>query len=843
MSRDIKDFIAGFTSGAGVGLGIRQQNMRENLANQKEGEPNSPELQEFDRANGTGNKRRGLFGRMKGVITDNWGSAPAAPTVTMAAPTESAVPWGQGDTAYYEDGGLVTRNAQRRWVQDATTGKMVPVAPSNETGDTPGPQDAPITVPELPPRDWRQDPVYSAPLETVPENKIVGREGAVPLNTEVTPSGNSPTNTEVVAETAVPTGAAPGGKPVGRTTTARKPLRDQTRTEAFDPELDKNDPDNVVGKMLDGGMQFASDAFHLKGDGVAVGTDPNKQKGQRAFLQGIGAADPEDVKALNQIALKQNPNLDKAALSMKRMEIIYRHYVTTGQTDKANKVAFELLQYGAGEAARMGGQAMQQFKAGDHKGALNTLVQAADDIPDGNSAKLTPDGKAVVFTNSKGQQVNSIPITPENIFNYALGLSNKSMYWQVIAQRAALTNPALQKDTAREGKSALDAARIKLIEARTAKLQGGGKGGGGSAGLPAELRNALTSIEGVPTSEVTPGGASIPEQGGGEPPIASGDDDEEDMGDIEQGGGDVPNGQPNATRNVMTEGPLTANRPTKSGLPAYDEPHPLEKWKGKNPYSEVLSNPKFTGYFATKEGRAARSVIEARAREKNKEVVEYNKNKREFERNARKEIAQAAKDDLIEYKGIHNQKDKSKEAGELFENIKSQFPDVQTEYKGADPSVFNTNIVKPTKIVDTAQSIATSNPNMPPNKALRIVGALTRAGTEEGEEGLTSFITHGTDRLGNYVISPKSNPQQRIVLRPDAFNDIEQMRLSLHKKLVADKKKPGFFKQVGDAITSPPRGEPLPRPVKAKPRVIGEDTTPVETIVPSTDRAVNLRIR
>ncbi len=962
MSNEIKSFVNGFTQGAGVGLAWRRDQRAEDAENRRDAlDPNqSPELAEFDRVNGTGKSKGGLFSRARGAINDVWGSsAPATgganrvsrlgalgvsgiPAPTVADP---AVEWGQGVDAYYQDGGLVTRNAQRRWVEDAQ-GRLVPLpAPSEETGGAPeanrtfNAYDDPTldsqrrnmgddgAYPALP-VTGRGDPVYNAPMNAVPENRIIGREGAVPLNDvredgpQITPSGNSPTSAVPTTEGAVGTGAAPGGKPVGRTVTARKGLRDQSRTEAFDPELDKDDPDNVVSKMLSGGMQFANHAFHLSGDGVAVGDDPNKVKGQRAFLQGVGAAEPADVQALDKIALQQNPDLDKAALAMKRMEIIYRHYVTTGQTDKANKVAFELMQYGAGEAARMGGQALQQFKSGDHKGAVTTLVSAVDAIPDGNTARLGPDGKSVVLTNGKGQTVNSIPITPENIFNYALGLSNKSMYWQVLANRAAITSTAMQKAAQGESRSVLDEARIGLIKARTAKLQGGGgKGGGVSAGLPPALKDALTSIEGVPTSEVTPAGnPPIPEEGGGDTtttwdgaPARNNSDGSVStevsitVTDPKLNGGKPTNipsmwggkevDQDTAIENAIkskktwptfnsideavkaasersnakgrgenvgvpyeatgeedldgeipqgdADGVTPRRRSAKTELPTYDEPHPLEKWKGKNPYSEVLANPKFTAYFATKEGKAARSVIEARAREKNKEVAEYGKSKREFERNARKEAETARKDDLAEYKGVHNQKDKSKEAGELFENIKSQYPDVQTEYKDADPSVFNTTIVKPTRIVDTAQSIATSNPNMPPNKALRIVGALTRAGTEEGEEELRSYIVHGTDRLGNMVITPKANPQQKIMLRPETYNDIEEMRMKLHKKLVEDKKKPSTFKKIYDAVATAPKAPPVPPKVKATPRVIGGegavDMPP--PIAPPADRPINLRIR
>lgn len=854
MGQEIKSFINGFTQGAGIGLAYNRDRREQERADQRDTlDPSSnPELQEFDRINGTGTpKKRGLLARA-GTIIDNWGGSNPAPVgggnrssriETLDAPSIAApavsdgAEWGQGVDAYYEDGGLVSDGRPSTVM---INGRPTTVMQKADGSYTPMPEATPVDIPELPPRDWKQDPIYSAPMNVVPENRIIGR-GAISLNDgseygpRVTPEGNSPT---AVAPTegggAAPVGAGPGGKPVANTVTARKPLRDQTRTEAFDPELDKDDPDNVVSKMLSGGMQFANNAFHLSGDGVAVGDDPNKVKGQRAFLQGVGAAEQGDVDALNKIALQQNPDLDKAALAMKRMEIIYRHYVTTGQTDKANKVAFELLQYGAGEAARMGGQALKQFKSGDHKGAVTTLVQAVDDIPDGNTAKVN--GNNVVLTNGKGQVVNTIPITPENIFNYALGLSNKSMYWQVIANRAAITSTAMQKANATEGKSAVDAARISLMQAREAKIRGGGGGGkgGGAVALPPELKNALTAIEGVPTSEVTPGG-KLPEQGGGEAPLATGEEDLDADGEpIEQG--DNPSAAP-GTR--VATGYLKEKR--GNGLPTYDEPHPLVKWKGKNPYSEVLSNPKFTAYFATKEGKAARSLIEARAREKNKEVTEYAKAKREFERAARKDAQAADKEDLAEYKGIHNQKDKSKEAGELFDNIKMQLPDVQKEYEGADPSVFNTNIVKPTKLVDTAQSLATSNPNMPPNKALRIIGALTRAGTEDGEAELKSYHVHGTDRLGNFVVSPKSNPQQMIYIRPDAYNEIETMRKALHSKIVGDKKKPTFFKKVGDVIANPPKGEPLPQKIKAKPRVIGEE--PAVDLPPPVDRPVNLRIR
>ena len=169
MSRDIKEFISGFSTGAGVGLGLRNQRMKEDqfersqTAGQYEDGQLRRKLETFDRANGRfvePRGGRGLLRRAAGWVGDQFsGGAPAAvtlPGTTVApprVPAMGAVDTGEGwgspeDIAMYEDGGIVTGD-----------------------GSTPEP-----TL-----EDRRNEPVYSAPM-TLAEDRIPTREAMIRLS-------------------------------------------------------------------------------------------------------------------------------------------------------------------------------------------------------------------------------------------------------------------------------------------------------------------------------------------------------------------------------------------------------------------------------------------------------------------------------------------------------------------------------------------------------------------------------------------------------------------------------------------------------------------------------------
>lgn len=333
---------------------------------------------------------------------------------------------------------------------------------------------------------------------------------------QVTPAGK-PVQALPIGGPSQGTGGAPQGKG------GRKALNDQTRTEAYDPELDGptealpapkgalpvegapntaakpalaggepynpaaggegSSPNAAVdyAAALDGGMAFARNTFHLDGGSAALpGTDQRQASGQRAMMKGVGAATPEQVRAIDQ-RVNHLPGVprDPSIWAIRRLEAVYRWYSMNGETDKANKAAFELIQYSAGQAAKYGDQGLAQLKAGNIPGAVQASVQGFNEIPNGQRA--TVNGNQVQISDVRtGQVVQTIPVTPQTVFNVALGLSDRSLYWQQLISRASMVKGV--GSTRSESQQDLDRARADYYRARTANV-GRGRGGGGGGGV------------------------------------------------------------------------------------------------------------------------------------------------------------------------------------------------------------------------------------------------------------------------------------------------------------------------------------------------------------------------
>lgn len=231
---------------------------------------------------------------------------------------------------------------------------------------------------------------------------------------------------------------------------------------------------------LKGGMEFAMHNFHLKGEGAMPMPSAHAERGKQALMTGVGAATPQMVEAID---AKVNANVprDETVWGIRRLEALYRFYSNRGETDKANKAAFELIQYSAGEAAKYGNLALEDIKAGNTNGAINNVVQGHAYIPDGH--KLEVQGsKAVVKDARTGATVQEFQFTPQQLFTAAMGLKNRSLYWDVLMQRANTVGKRASTQT--PAQEELTKARTDLVKARTDRLgktpiKGAGGGGGG----------------------------------------------------------------------------------------------------------------------------------------------------------------------------------------------------------------------------------------------------------------------------------------------------------------------------------------------------------------------------
>jgi len=891
----------------------------------------------------------------------------------------------------YERGGLAAGNTndyiRARQVAEEETKPRIPMLPSEEVYDENGQ-----------PTSWyaggrNKDVATSGPnMRAIPAGPDPERARSAPFEYPGAEVARAPV---LYDDKGQPTGIhmpAPGGNP-GSAGSTGKGGSDQQRTAAYDPEKEgppagsrqatgepvslapkravpsarerqpntnaggdglnrrdnsdystNNVSNDILGQALDGGIQYGMHVFHMKGDGVAVGKDPHQERGREAFYRGVGAAEPDSVRQVDDIVKATSADkqalegpLGQSMLGMRRLEIVYQHYVQTGQTEKANKAAFELMQYGAGESAKLGAAARDQLRAGDVNGATNNIVKALDEIPDGRKVTIGQDGKTAVWTDTRtGKVVGEYKFGPKELFDMALGLSNRSTYWNVIMQRAAMTNPGMQKDAKAAREEELLKSRIELNKARTDKLRQP-KALGASAD-PSPLAAQLEAIEAKriprPATQKEPA-APVPQGDGGTPGPREVDDAEEDA----THGLDAP---PDLKDRLPPESPVRLNKPTlrqgiapaesvpvsgpevaqppiapagkydtklspedeekfqkwagndkirrdtsdydmrgfwkaagkqaddghypdkfkkpshptfsdesvyhgkdgheggkwtqigkdkwafepgqtnlRNGIdktraylkqsdpgvelreaakeedlpgvpdvvlhndkpvamtppkaPEFNEPHPLQPYGGKNPYTALLADPKNSPYFATKQGRSDKTGLTRKAAEMDRDIQDWDHRRKEH----MAEFAKAHAGDVAalraEAKSVYDKPIAPVVSERLVqEHIK---PEIDALAKpDADPNVFKDGALKPDEGSAMTLQLLERNRALPVGHAVKMISELTRSGTPgEDDKSWRAFTPKGKDLAGNVIVQLNGDKSVELHLAPSTYKKINSV--------------------------------------------------------------------
>jgi hypothetical protein len=283
------------------------------------------------------------------------------------------------------------------------------------------------------------------------------RPGPLPKRAGVTPAGKG--------------GGGGGGRG------GRKQLGDQTRVEAYDPELDKMDPRNIgvidtegrnkgqvnrqvyaaspmthpeaYGKgedqftkgrtittsALKGATEFVADQFHQNTP------DAHTAEGYHALTFGKAGAPDDDTMRSVFAVVDPNNQLDYKHRLELATKTGYDWYMHNGQPEKAKKFAADALQYGNAKAQTYGNAAIEEMKAGNRDGAIKHLQTGYGWLPDGYHADPTADGKTMEIHDGKGNVVQKIPLDDKTVQNLAVGMATGTLYWDTVQHRAGVEKP------------------------------------------------------------------------------------------------------------------------------------------------------------------------------------------------------------------------------------------------------------------------------------------------------------------------------------------------------------------------------------------------------------------
>lgn len=206
---------------------------------------------------------------------------------------------------------------------------------------------------------------------------------------------------------------------------------------------------HTLSQALHGGIMALTSNFKLDPKAQAV-TDPQEMAAnQKAAMSGVGRPTPA---IMQQLAKTVDPNgeLTHSQMILRAMTKAYEHYMAKGDPVRANNFAAEIIQYSTFEASKHGEDALAKLQKGDVSGAAKSLQAGYANIPDGREAtniKVNPD-KSVNVTETDvttGKPIAEHTLSPQQLYQAAIGLANKTQSWQAImnaAGRAKGATPA-----------------------------------------------------------------------------------------------------------------------------------------------------------------------------------------------------------------------------------------------------------------------------------------------------------------------------------------------------------------------------------------------------------------
>lgn len=500
---------------------------------------------------------------------DEAANAPAPSRSPPAPPAEGVLPGTGAAGAMARPGGHQQTISPRVWERvrravDATAPKGDPqhVEATNEPTSAPEP-----ALPSPPssgqPAAPRPPPVTSPPSRPAAPPAAPGRTS--------TPPPSAPPSAAVPA---APGGAAPPSSAPPLASSPQSGItieRYSSRPVVGPANATQADFDAILGSALNGAQRYASRAYQLDESGrVAPYMPGGTGGGVQAVMSGTGAALPQAVRAIDQ-ALESaagEPFTD-AMRSTMRMLALYDFYARSGQSDKADRMAFELLQYSSMVAAMYGREALELARRGDINGATQSVVKAFNSVPNGQEARIE-NGRAVIYDQFNGQPQQEVPLDdPRLILTLARGFQDRGATFALIAARA---QRVAQKGQRTPLQDELTRSQIDLNRARLDKIKAGGGGGGGGNVNRTSYINSLGFNPGTasPTQAAQPRGYvdDGPPEGPG-----SGDDQVAGVG----GGGPAPVQQTAATTDDLSggEGDAVLSGGTGSDTLSDAAPEPL----------------------------------------------------------------------------------------------------------------------------------------------------------------------------------------------------------------------------------------------------------------------------
>lgn len=184
--------------------------------------------------------------------------------------------------------------------------------------------------------------------------------------------------------------------------------------------------DGVVSPKLIHDAVKGAYAYGIKAAGLSGGVrSPRHQQAARAIAEGQGGLTQQEMDAARN-AVDPQGKLTDSQRNMAALGSVYQYWANKGEPERAQKVAFQMLQNFRMASQRYAAIAAHAAEQGNMDLATKAAVKAYANVPDGRDMQLTvnPDGRILYhYTDESGKTITKGLATPQELASSAMGLA------------------------------------------------------------------------------------------------------------------------------------------------------------------------------------------------------------------------------------------------------------------------------------------------------------------------------------------------------------------------------------------------------------------------------------
>lgn len=180
----------------------------------------------------------------------------------------------------------------------------------------------------------------------------------------------------------------------------------------------------VVRDAVKAGMTFGARESGLANSGAIA--SPRTMAVARQIAAGAGGLSEEEMAAAKR-AVDPEGQLTESQRNMAALGSVYQYWANQGEPKKAEKVAFQMLQYYRNASQRYAAIAAKAAEGGNIDLATKAALKAYQNVPDGNDMHMerNEDGTLTyVMTGPKGETIRQGIATPQQLAASAMGMAS-----------------------------------------------------------------------------------------------------------------------------------------------------------------------------------------------------------------------------------------------------------------------------------------------------------------------------------------------------------------------------------------------------------------------------------